>query len=74
MRGSDFVGFIRTEFVIVKKPGGIENPDEQIGQPDFDGFSEAFGESALKECKQKEETQSFDAEEIFSGTDAADLQ
>lgn len=74
MRGGDFVGFVWTEFVIVKKPGGIENPNEQIGQPDLDGFGEAFEQAALKEGKQKEEADAFDTEEIFGGEDAADLQ
>lgn len=73
LRCGDFVGVVGTEAVVVEQPGGVENPDEQVGEPCFEGLRDALEETALKEDEQKEEADAFDAEEIFGGEDAEQL-
>lgn len=74
MRCSHFVRIIGAEFVVVKKPGGVENPDQQIRQPHFEGFAKTLEECALKKDKEQKKANAFDAEKIFGGEDAAELQ
>ena len=58
-------------------PGSIENPHDEIGQPGCDGFFEevflvrdGFGE----DDEDEEESQDFEAEEVFGGEESEDLQ
>ena len=63
--------------VIVECPCGVDDPDDQIGQPLKHGFLEqvffvrdGFGE----DDEDEEESQDFEAEEVFGGEESEDLQ
>ena len=64
------IGIIGLRAVVGICPCGVDDPDDEIGQPCCYGFFEKFflvGKGFGKDSEDKEEAQDFETEEVFCG-------